>query len=120
MYMDKFVPRREFLKIINISRNSLIKLRKENKVEVIKVHNKNLYNINKFLASQGIEQTVTDRKNISYCRVSSLKQKDDLNSAHGFFLQLFRTKLKIEGMAIKKIIAPIIIPITSEGASRLD
>lgn len=30
------------------------------------------------MANQGIEQTVTNRKNISYCRVSSLKQKDDL------------------------------------------
>lgn len=37
--MDKFVPRREFLKIVNISRNTLIKLRKDNKIEVIKVNN---------------------------------------------------------------------------------
>jgi predicted site-specific integrase-resolvase len=77
--MDKYVPRNEFLKTINIHYLTLYKMIERNEVEIIKVGNKNLYNLDKFLREQGIkQQKISTKKKICYCRVSSNKQKGDL------------------------------------------
>lgn len=75
--MSKYVPRNEVLKILGIHRNTLLNMANRGDIEYIIIGNKHYYNLNKYL-SKGKIVNVT-RKNICYCRVSSRKQKDDLN-----------------------------------------
>ncbi len=74
--MDKFVPRREVLKILKIHKNTLYQLINDNKMEFIKLKNKNLYNVDKYIRENGLKINIKHK--ICYCRVSSKKQKEDL------------------------------------------
>jgi len=75
----KLLTTKEVLEIIHISYNSLLKLVKNDEIETLMIGNKRLYNLDKYLLSKGIiNKIVNEKKNISYCRVSSLKQKEDL------------------------------------------
>lgn len=73
---SKFVPRKKVLETLGISKNTFYELVKNNKFEFIKLKKKKLYNIEKFLNKTKDNETF--KRNICYCRVSSRKQKSDL------------------------------------------
>ena len=78
--MDKFIPRKEALKILDIHYHTLYKLVENKEIEILIIGNKNYYNINGYLKKNGINlEKQKEKKNIAYCRVSSQKQKEDLN-----------------------------------------
>ena len=74
--MSKYVPRNEVLKVLGIHRNTLLNMANRGDIEYIIIGNKHYYDLNKYL-SKGRVLNIT-RKNICYCRVSSMKQKEDL------------------------------------------
>jgi len=93
--MDKYVTRKEFLKVIVISYNTLLKLRRSGEIETIKIGKKIFYNLNKFLLDKGIKRISGARKNIIYCRVSSTKQKEDLIRQANYLKELYPNHLLI-------------------------
>lgn len=74
--MNKFVPRRKVLEILNIHYQTLYRMIERGEIETIKVGNQIMYNLNKYLKAQNTSPQI--KKRICYCRVSSKKQKDDL------------------------------------------
>jgi putative resolvase len=77
--MDKFISRKEALKILGIHYHTLYRLVDNGDVEIITIGSKNFYNVARYLKNQGVSLDNNKiRKNICYCRVSSQKQKDDL------------------------------------------
>ena len=48
--------------------------------ETVQIGNQKLYNVNKFLIDNGVSKdlAIKNKKNVCYCRVSSNKQKEDL------------------------------------------
>jgi len=74
--MDKFITRKEVLNILGIHYHTLYEMVDRNEIETIKIKNKSVYNLDKYLRNKGINNKI--RKNICYCRVSSNKQKEDL------------------------------------------
>jgi predicted site-specific integrase-resolvase len=74
--MDKFITRKEVLNILGIHYNTLYDMLSRNEIETIKIKNKHVYNLDKYLREKGVNNKI--KKNICYCRVSSNKQKADL------------------------------------------
>jgi excisionase family DNA binding protein len=83
--MDGYLSRKEACKSLQIHYHTLYKLASNKEIEVIKIGCKQFFNIKKYLLNKGINNTVNNninniiKKNICYCRVSSNKQKEDLN-----------------------------------------
>ena len=75
--MDKFVSYNTVRKTLKIHRQTLYRMEQRGEIDVIWVGNKRMYNLNKFLNQYNIINS--DRKKICYCRVSSRKQKADLD-----------------------------------------
>ena len=71
-----YKTRREALKILGIHYHTLYKLAKNNEIEAIKIGERQLYNIDKYLKEKQIEKN--EKRRICYCRVSSQKQKENL------------------------------------------
>lgn len=71
-----YKTRREALKILGIHYHTLYKLAKNNEIEAIKIGERQLYNIDKYLKDKQVEKN--EKRRICYCRVSSQKQKEDL------------------------------------------
>jgi len=76
--MEGYLPRTKASKALNIHYHTLIKLAKSNEIETIKIGEQHFYNVRKYLEIKGIYKNI-NKKNICYCRVSSYKQKEDLN-----------------------------------------
>ena len=57
--MDKFVTRKEVLKILKIHYHTLYSMVKRGEIETLKIGKRNLYNLDKFLRDKG----VTNKKN---------------------------------------------------------
>ena len=77
--MSKLVGRKEVLKALNIHYVTLYNMIERKEIEVVKIGNKNLYNLDKFLKDNNISLNNNSiRKRICYCRVSSNHQKEDL------------------------------------------
>ena len=51
--MDKYLKRKDALKILGIHYHTLYKLAKNGEIETIKVGSQNLYNIDKYLRKKG-------------------------------------------------------------------
>jgi predicted site-specific integrase-resolvase len=74
----KYVPSREASKIIGVHPATLRKWHKSGKIDVLLTEaGQRLYNVDKFI---GISDESNSRKKICYCRVSSKKQKNDLQN----------------------------------------
>ena len=71
----KYIPRREVLKVLNIHYQTLYKMVERKEIDVIDVGSKKLYNLEKYLKDHNVKK---EGKKICYCRVSSAKQKEDL------------------------------------------
>lgn len=78
--MSKYLPRREVLKILGIHYQTLHNMVKRNEIELLKIGTKHYYNLDKYLQEKGQNITHKEKKNICYCRVSSFKQKGDLDN----------------------------------------
>ena len=95
MDMDRYVSRKEFLEIIKMSYNTLLKLRQNGEIETIDIGKKKFYNVSKFLRQQGVNYNTNKRLNISYCRVSSNKQKEDLQRQIKYIKNIYPKNLII-------------------------
>jgi putative resolvase len=77
--MDKFVTRKEASTIIGVHFHTINAMAERNELETIMIGTRRLYNVDKFLKDKGVFKT-KNQKNICYCRVSSFKQKGDLEN----------------------------------------
>ena len=75
----EYVKIKEVLKILKISYQTLYKMANNNEIETIIVGKHKLYNLNKYLRENKIPINSDKKNNICYCRVSSMKQKYDLD-----------------------------------------
>lgn len=73
---EKYVPRRKVCEILGIHYHTVYKLVEDGKLESVKLGKYNVYNIQKYIRDNNIK--LNPKKNICYCRVSSQKQKPDL------------------------------------------
>jgi predicted site-specific integrase-resolvase len=85
--MDKFVTRKEVLKILKIHYHTLYSMVKRGEIETLEIGKRNLYNLDKFLRDKGV--TNKKKKKICYCRVSSNKQKEDLERQINFMKEKY-------------------------------
>ena len=78
MDIKSFVPRREVLEILKVHFQTLYLMVKRGDIETVKINsNRRLYNIEKYLREHKLK-TNKNMRRICYCRVSSSKQKSDL------------------------------------------
>jgi|TARA_B100001939_G_scaffold185564_1_gene159817 predicted site-specific integrase-resolvase len=85
--MDKFVTRKEVLKILKIHYHTLYSMVKRGEIETLEIGKRNLYNLDKFLRDKGV--TNKKKQKICYCRVSSNKQKEDLERQVNFMKEKY-------------------------------
>jgi putative resolvase len=76
---NSYLTRKEATKILGIHYHTLYKLAEKKEIETAKIGSRQLYNVNKYLQSKKIININQVRRKICYCRVSSSKQKEDLN-----------------------------------------
>lgn len=84
----EYVKRHIALKKLGICNKTLYKMAKYGKIDTIIVNKQMLYNVNKYIRNKQITCT---KEKICYCRVSSLKQKDDLNRQIEYMKSLYPT-----------------------------
>jgi putative resolvase len=75
---NKYVSRKEASEILGIHYHTVYALAERKEIETVKIGKRQLYNVNKYLQKQKIPVANEIRKKICYCRVSSSKQKEDL------------------------------------------
>lgn len=75
---NHYLTRKEATKVLGIHYHTLYKLAENKEIETVIIGKRQLYNVNKYLQSKKINVNQVRRK-ICYCRVSSSKQKEDLN-----------------------------------------
>jgi len=75
---NKYVSRKEASEILGIHYHTVYALAERKEIETVKIGKRQLYNVNKYLQKQKIPVENEIRKKICYCRVSSSKQKEDL------------------------------------------
>ena len=71
-----YVPRRKVTETLVIHYQTVVNLVKRKEIDIIKIGSKYGYNLNKYIEDNNI--TIKQKKLICYCRVSSQKQKEDL------------------------------------------
>jgi predicted site-specific integrase-resolvase len=79
--MEGFYKRKKASELLHIHHHTLTKLASINEIETLQVGSHKFYNVNKYLINKGVSNTTSNknvRRNICYCRVSSSKQKEDL------------------------------------------
>jgi excisionase family DNA binding protein len=76
---NSYLTRKEATKILGIHYLTLYKLAEKKEIETAKIGSRQLYNVNKYLQSKKIININQVRRKVCYCRVSSSKQKEDLN-----------------------------------------
>ena len=72
----EYVKRKVVLDKLKISYKTLYKIAERGEIETIKIGKNQMYNLIKYLQKNKIE--VDEKEKIAYCRVSSKKQKGDL------------------------------------------
>lgn len=86
--MDKYVPRRDVLKVLKIHYQTLYGMRDRKEIDSLLVGKKYLYNLDKYLKDRGKQKAVT-KINICYCRVSSRKQSEDLKRQISYMIEKY-------------------------------
>lgn len=71
-----YVPRKKVLDTLGIHYQTLYNLVKRKEIETIKIGRVNVYNLDKYIRDNNI--LLNKKEKICYCRVSSQKQKEDL------------------------------------------
>lgn len=85
----EFVKRSEALKTLGICYQTLYKMADRKEIDTIKVGENTLYNIKKYLREKNVLHK--ERIKICYCRVSSNKQKEDLERQIKYMKKKFPT-----------------------------
>lgn len=82
MEEEKYVTRKVVLSTLKVSTRTLYSIVKRGEIETIKIGDRHMYNLNKFLKDKGVEDArLTSEKprlKFCYCRVSSEDQSADL------------------------------------------
>ena len=86
---NNYLTRKEAIKILGIHYHTLYKLAENKEIETVKIGQRQLYNVNKYLQSKKIMNVNQIRRKICYCRVSSSKQKEDLERQIGAMKKLY-------------------------------
>lgn len=73
----EFAKRKEVLIALKITYPTLYKMAERGEIETVKIGCNTVYNLGKYLKERKINNK--ERERIIYCRVSSSKQKEDLN-----------------------------------------
>ena len=76
--MENYLKRNKACEELKIHFHTLHRLAANKEIETITVGGQHLYNVKKYLVDKGLFKNVVKR-NICYCRVSSSKQREDLN-----------------------------------------
>jgi putative resolvase len=76
---DEFVSRKEVIKQLGIHYHTVHAMAKRGDIETIAIGTRKKYNIRKYLRDNNIRSMEHHGQNICYCRVSSQKQKEDLD-----------------------------------------
>lgn len=84
---NNYVPRRKVTEALGIHYQTVANLVKRNEIEVIKIGKKFGYNLNKYIKDNNI--LINQKKYICYCRVSSQKQKEDLERQINFMKEKY-------------------------------
>ena len=71
-----YVPRKKVLETLGIHYQTLYNLVKRKEIESIKIGRTSVYNLDKYIKNNNI--LINNKEKICYCRVSSQKQKEDL------------------------------------------
>jgi len=90
----EYVKRGEALKTLGICYKTLYKMAEKKEINTIKVGENTLYNVNKYLREKNI--LYKERIKICYCRVSSNKQKEDLERQIKYMKEKFPTHIIIK------------------------
>ena len=72
----EYVKRKEALEVLGICYKTLYKIADNKEIDTAKLGSNTVYNVNKYLRDHNISKI--NKKKICYCRVSSHKQKEDL------------------------------------------
>jgi putative resolvase len=88
--MENYKTRRETLEILGIHYSTLYRLAEKEEIETVKIGERQLYNVSKYLKKIKVED-LSKKKKICYCRVSSSKQKEDLGRQIKFMEDKFPT-----------------------------
>lgn len=78
----EYVKRKVVLDALGISYPTLYKMADNKEIDTVKVGSHTMYNLNKYLRTKQIGKKQKDK--ICYCRVSSAKQKEDLERQKEF------------------------------------
>jgi len=76
---NNFVSRQEVVNQLGIHFHTVHAMAKRGELETIQIGTRKKYNVTKYLRDNNIKQPEEKKINICYCRVSSQKQKEDLN-----------------------------------------
>jgi len=87
--MNNYKTRSEACEMLNIHYKTLYKLADAKEIEAVKIGSRQLYNVNKYLQKINVENT--NKRNFCYCRVSSAKQKEDLDRQINYMREKFPT-----------------------------
>lgn len=82
-----YVPRKKVLETLGIHYQTLYNLVKRKEIETIKVGRVSVYNLDKYIKDNNI--LINNKEKICYCRVSSQKQKEDLDRQINLMKQLY-------------------------------
>jgi putative resolvase len=85
----EYVKRKEALQILGVCYKTLYKIAEKKEIDTIMVGDNMLYNVNKYLRERTIMKK--EKEKICYCRVSSQKQKEDLNRQIEYMKNLYPT-----------------------------
>ena len=82
-----YVPRKKVLETLGIHYQTLYNLVKRKEIESIKVGRVSVYNLDKYIKENNI--LINQKEKICYCRVSSQKQKEDLERQINLMKELY-------------------------------
>ena len=88
MNIDKLVTRKEVLDVIKVHYHTLMSMVERGEIDTIKLGNKKLYNLDKYLRINGVK-SLDNRKKVCYTRVSSKKQVEDLKRQQDLMKKLY-------------------------------
>ena len=88
---SNYITGKKALKILGVCKSTLYKYDREGKIDTIRTPgNKRLYNVNKYLKSNGLLED-KQRKKICYCRVSGAGQKMELENQKKYMMEKYPT-----------------------------
>jgi predicted site-specific integrase-resolvase len=82
-----YVPRKKVLETLGIHYQTLYNLVKRKEIESIKIGRVSVYNLDKYIKDNNI--LINNKEKICYCRVSSQKQKEDLERQINLMKKLY-------------------------------